>query len=261
MGARDVLSRFDEEMRRNPPELKVYQVERQPNLTRLVAGSEAFVLWTRAAPDDFPGLIQAEISAARAHERSLEWKVYSHDNLPSLSVALQVAGLRPRPHETLMIRDLQQGMFEPRSIPGLEIRTIRDADGFRDYVRVDQAAFGSQDDARYEETRERLHDPQVAIYLAYLAGVPACSGRVEFESGRSFAGLFGGGTVPPLRGRGIYKELVRARLEWARDHGARWAFVEAVDTTSRPILERLGFEAVAGIEAWCWDPALRARES
>jgi hypothetical protein len=160
METAEVLSRFDEEMRRNPPELKVYRVEREPNLTRLVAGSEAFVLWTRAPPANFPTLIEDEIDQARAHGRSLEWKVYSHDHHESLSQALQRAGLRPRPHETLMVRSLQQAMGEGGKIPDLELRQIRDAVGFEDYVRVDQAAFDSRDDARYEETRERLSDPR-----------------------------------------------------------------------------------------------------
>ncbi|MGC2034538.1 MAG: GNAT family N-acetyltransferase, partial [Thermoplasmata archaeon] len=97
--------------------------------------------------------------------------------------------------------------------------------------------------------------PRVGLFIAYLDRTPASIGRVEFEPGQALGGLFGGGTSPAFRRRGIYRELVRTRVDWARDRGARAVFTEAVDTTSRPILERLGFVAVAGIELWTWEVA------
>jgi len=61
------------------------------------------------------------------------------------------------------------------------------------------------------ELKARLCDPALALYVAYADGRPVASARAEFPRDRSFAGLWGGGTIPEYRGRGIYRALVHAR--------------------------------------------------
>ncbi|MGC2034513.1 MAG: hypothetical protein WA761_03585, partial [Thermoplasmata archaeon] len=106
MDAQEMLSRFDRERRQAPPTLGTYEVERTANLTRLVAASKSFVLWSRIGSADIPGAVEDEKSWARSHSRPLVWKLYSHDNQPELSKALADAGFHPKPHETLMLFDL-----------------------------------------------------------------------------------------------------------------------------------------------------------
>jgi predicted N-acetyltransferase YhbS len=65
--------------------------------------------------------------------------------------------------------------------------------------------------------------------------------------------LIGGGVRPDARGRGVYRALVRARWEDAVTEGYEGVCVQA-RATSRPILERLGFECVAEHEILA-DPA------
>ncbi|MBO0514362.1 GNAT family N-acetyltransferase, partial [Streptomyces beijiangensis] len=52
--------------------------------------------------------------------------------------------------------------------------------------------------------------------------------------------LWGGGTAPEWRGKGIYRALVAYRAAIAAERGYRYLQVDATDD-SRPILERLGF--------------------
>jgi GNAT superfamily N-acetyltransferase len=66
------------------------------------------------------------------------------------------------------------------------------------------------------------------------------AGRVEFNEGSEFASLWGGGTDPAWRGRGLYRATVAFRAGLARERGYRYVQVDALPT-SRPILERLGF--------------------
>lgn len=55
----------------------------------------------------------------------------------------------------------------------------------------------------------------------------------------------GGGTLPEYRGRGVFRALVSHRAVLARDRGFRYLQVDALPA-SRPILERMGFHAMAG---------------
>lgn len=65
----------------------------------------------------------------------------------------------------------------------------------------------------------------------------------------AFAGLYSGGTIPEYRSRGAYRALVAARAAVARRRGYRFLIVDARET-SRPILQRLGFEPLATVRGW-----------
>lgn len=59
--------------------------------------------------------------------------------------------------------------------------------------------------------------------------------------------LIGGSTREDMRGRGIYRSLVRARWEAAAERGTPALTVEAA-STSRPILEQLGFATIGWVD-------------
>ena len=57
--------------------------------------------------------------------------------------------------------------------------------------------------------------------------------------------LLGGSAVSEAwRGKRIYKALVQKRLQDARAAGATKAFIQAVEETSAPICEKLGFRDI-----------------
>jgi GNAT superfamily N-acetyltransferase len=59
------------------------------------------------------------------------------------------------------------------------------------------------------------------------------------------AAIINGGAVrPKFRGRGIYRALVAARLNMAREAGVEGGLVVWGGDMSAPILTRLGFEPV-----------------
>ena len=76
--------------------------------------------------------------------------------------------------------------------------------------------------------------------VAWAGDVPVCSGRVTFLRGAEFAGLWGGGTLPQWRGRGVFRALVAHRARAAAERGYRYLQVDASDD-SLPILRRTGF--------------------
>jgi GNAT superfamily N-acetyltransferase len=85
----------------------------------------------------------------------------------------------------------------------------------------------------------------------------ACADRPRHDAlhaGTEFAGLFGGGTLPQWRGRGIYRALVAYRARLAAARGYRYLQVDA-SPASRPILERLGFACLALTTPYTWSPS------
>jgi GNAT superfamily N-acetyltransferase len=80
------------------------------------------------------------------------------------------------------------------------------------------------------------------MFLAYRHGEPvATASYVAFP--RS-AYLIGGVVLPAHRGHGLYRALVAARLAHARARGIELATSHARESSSAPILERLGFATV-----------------
>jgi GNAT superfamily N-acetyltransferase len=201
----EVLERFDEQMRRRAAPDGLY-----------VGKEWSAVLWR---PDDD----QVEPLVARMRELPghVEWKYYSHDG-PELRKRLFAAGLEPEDEETVVVAEAA-AIPPPRD--GVELRVVTD-----EFVELAAQVFGN-----------RFALPEKAVAVVALADGHAVSGgRVDFEEGVEFAGLFGGITLPEFRRRGLYRATVAKRAELARERGYRWLYSDALPT-SRPILECLGF--------------------
>jgi hypothetical protein len=65
--------------------------------------------------------------------------------------------------------------------------------------------------------------------------------------------MWGGGTLPGWRRRGIYRALVVYRAKLAATRGYRFLQVDA-SAQSQPILQRLGFVSLARTTPFGWDP-------
>ena len=91
--------------------------------------------------------------------------------------------------------------------------------------------------------------PRLAYFFAALAGTTgACVGTASVLlrslSGRTFGYLSAAQVLPSARGLGAYQALTDARLAFLRTLGIGYAVTQARETTSAPILERLGFETL-----------------
>jgi GNAT superfamily N-acetyltransferase len=245
-----VLARYDAEIRADPPAETGVERVWVDGVLRTV-GAYNFIGWW-----DFPAERAGAVAAREATffaGREVEWKVYSHDGPPGLNAALAAAGFEPEEPETFVVLDLDASLppFEPPA--GVTVRQAADAAGAADLVAVSDAAFGRAEPWRLDALVARLGDPTQALFVAYDDGVPVSSGRLELAPGKAFAGLYGGGTVPGHQGRGVYRALVAARAAEARRRGHRYLTVDARET-SRPILQRLGFEVLATVIGWTLAP-------
>ena len=101
---------------------------------------------------------------------------------------------------------------------------------------------------------ERAADPEaITIVVAEAGATVVCAAWIRFEQGSEFATLWGGATLPEWRRRGIYRATVAHRANVAAERGFRYLEVDASDE-SRPILERLGFQAVTTTTPYVWSP-------
>ena len=111
-------------------------------------------------------------------------------------------------------------------------------------------------EAQLEDLTRSVTAPEperlVRSYVAYVDGEPAASAgsTVDGDALR----FWDGAVLPAYRGRGAYRALVAQRLVDARAPTARFALVKAVDSTSAPILKRLGFRPYG--EQRCWSMTL-----
>ncbi len=179
--------------------------------------------------------------------------MYGHDGPPTLPALLTAVGFVPDAPETLMVIDLHDPLELGPPAADVRVHEALDSAGLEAAVRVSGVAFAPGPGWDLEEYLPKLGTPGFAVFLASVGDTVVSAGRLEMPPGRSFASLWGGGTLPEFRGAGIYRALVAARAERARSRGYRYLTVDARET-SRPILERNGFQPLDPVVGWVLTP-------
>jgi len=250
-----VLASFDEQLRRRARAGSGGWVEVEAQLVRVVEpGGWSGVVWSDLDPlgagAGAGAGADAAIAEQVAHFRALgepwEWKWYSYDRPPDLPQRLVAAGLVADPMETVLVAQIADLDLTPRPPAGVELVPVVDEAGVLGLVGLHDAVFGGDHRAVGAAVLAGLAAAprQVQAVLALVDGLPASGGRVEFHAGTDFASLWGGGTLPAHRGRGLFRSLVAHRAALARDRGFRYLQVDA-SSESKPILQRLGFVELA----------------
>jgi hypothetical protein len=176
---------------------------------------------------------------------STQWEVGSSASPPGLVDLLLERGL---------VRDRDPfavALVLTREPPPTGRRLVaRRVETFEEYAAanaVQWAAFESTE-AEIEEWRalleQRWRETVSVMHGVWLDGELVCTGTsVPTEHGLL---LYGGATRPDARGRGAYRALLRARWDEAADRGTPTLITQG-GSMSRPILERVGFEAVGHV--------------
>jgi GNAT superfamily N-acetyltransferase len=236
----EVLARFDRQLRREPP---WPGVEHAAPVVRVVTDAWKGVLWSDLQASTADQVIEREI-ARFGTLGEWEWKLYSYDRPADLGARLLAAGFVPEKPETLLvatIADLDLGSDPP---PGVELLPVVDEAGVGALVRVHEEVFGGEYGGLGRALVADLAAGRAAAVVAMAGGRPISSGRIEFNEGTEFASLYGGGTLPEWRRRGVFRSLVSWRAAQAAARGFRYLQTDASDD-SNPILQRLGFRPLA----------------
>ncbi|MEV7731389.1 GNAT family N-acetyltransferase [Streptomyces sp. NPDC088921] len=253
-----VLALFDRDMREGAqPDGPGARVERVGGVVRQVAAEHGWngVVWSDLDASNADKAIAEQIAYYTGLGREFEWKLYGHDLPFDLGQRLRAAGFTAEPEETLMIAEVADLTLDVEPPEGIRFLPVTDRAGVDLVADVHEKAFGTDSSRLRHQLLARLQDdPDTVVAVVALAGdVPVSAARMELVPGTRFAGLWGGGTVESWRGRGIYRALVAHRARAAVERGYRYLQVDAM-ATSRPILERLGFEPLTITQPHVYQP-------
>src|SRR5262249_33103193 len=146
-------------------------------------------------------------------DQTFEWKHYAYDRPADLPRRLLAAGFEAEDEETLMVAETADLDIDVTLPSGVRLLPVSDEAGVALLVRVHEEVFGTDHPWRAGTRSAQLaHGPDIVAAVVAMAGdPPVCSARMEFHQGTEFASLWGGGTLPSFRGRGIYRALVAHR--------------------------------------------------
>jgi GNAT superfamily N-acetyltransferase len=256
---RALLSAYDAQLRAHVHDRlpESVRVERDGPLLRTVGFADRGMVEYR----DLEGLEGGELDELIARQvrifaergESFEWKLHGHDRPADLTERLRAAGFVPEDMETVVIAPVSAIGIEASVPDGVVVREVSEPVDLGRIEQLEQAIWGESEGWIVDSLGdERAADPDgLRIFVAEAGDVVVCAGWVRFPSGTEFATLWGGGTLPAWRGRGIYRALVAHRARLASERGCRYLEVDASDD-SRPILERLGFVAVTTTTPYVW---------
>jgi GNAT superfamily N-acetyltransferase len=258
---RAVRAAFDAQIRRNTQVGEPGAVaEADAGVLRWLAPGTrtSTITWSELTSDTADAVIAAQVRYFAARGTPVEWKLYDYDQPADLGRRLLAAGFVADDEELMLVAETAAIDSEVRLPDGVRLDLVTDQAGVEAMMAVHDRAFTAHPSPELGErlATQLIQAPElVQMVVATAGGEPVSAARVEFIPGTDFASLWGGGTVPAWRGRGIFRALVAYRAGLAAARGYRYLQVDALPT-SRPILQRLGFEAVAATTPYVWTPSL-----
>lgn len=259
----ELLAAYDAQVRDRVPDPLPggVTVERDGPLVRFLGlAGRGFVVYRELGGlegAELDELIARQVRVFAERGEAFEWKLHGHDRPEDLSQRLLEAGFVPEETETVVIAPVAAIAAEPLLPEGVSLREVTSRDDFLRIAALEQAVWGPADQETWLVEMldsERTVDPDaITIVVAESRATVVCAAWIRFERETEFATLWGGATLPEWRRQGIYRATVAHRANLAAERGFRYLEVDASDD-SRPILERLGFQAVTTTTPYIWSP-------
>ncbi|WP_106398791.1 GNAT family N-acetyltransferase [Actinocorallia populi] len=251
----DLLAAYDEHLRGAGLPSPGARTERDGPVLRVVGEHRGLVIGPRdLSGHDVDALIAAQTAFFGARGEAVEWKTHGHDLPGDLPERLRAAGFVAEPVETVMIGRISGLATAPPALDGVVVRRVG-GEAIPAIVELESRVWGHDCSFVGDRLAGNLAaaPDRLAIFTAEAAGRVVAAGWMALREDGTFASLWGGSTLREWRGRGVYRALVAARAGLAAERGYRYLQVDA-SGDSRPILERLGFEAVTTTTPHVWSP-------
>ena len=250
-----ILARFDHERRHLARDGE--RIERLPSVTRLgdAGGTWHSIAWSSLADETADAAIAAEVEHHRRLGKSFEWKLFAHDTPADLMERLRARGFGVGEREAVLVFDLSDRRAWDTEPDVSVTYCVADLEQVETYRRVAEEAFGrdERDTAAQLAAALLAGSTQHRGYITWHGDQPVSVGRLYTHPESQFGGLYGGCTRPGFRGKGFYRANVAARARDAVAAGAKYLQVDAMPT-SRPILERMGFQWLTDTRPCVWEP-------
>jgi GNAT superfamily N-acetyltransferase len=194
--------------------------------------------------------VDAALAAARAWfaERGRDqytWMVADSSEPFDLSEQLIARGLTPDTDPVAAGMVLEQ---EPEGVEGVDVRKVTTYEESLGAIMLSWESFDFTPEQI--EAGRKTHRESYELWKDFAGGnnfIAVVDGEIVGSAGAAYLApgvyLAGGNVAGHMRGRGIYRALVRARWDEAVRRGTPALVVQA-GKMSRPILERLGFEPI-----------------
>ncbi len=201
------------------------------------------------------GVYRSIFSAQNAHERvakvttaflsrglPFRWILFPSSQPSNMRDILLEAGFK-KGHDADGLF-LETSTEELEDIPKEIVVKEMNAHMIDDYFLCMKEGWGVPDEAAEEGKRatklELAKGLPYISYVAYYNNEPAGSGILRYVDGEGY--LMGGSVRPKFRSKGVYSAMIKHRVDVMLAQGARYALVQAITTTSSPILQKLGFK-------------------
>lgn len=247
---------FDRDQRRNVTWPGAVRMEAEHTVRHIdEQGERSAISWFDLREADVEAAINAEIAYFSQLGHTFEWKVYSHDQPPDMISRLHAHNFQVEDTEAVMVLPISSAPERLRQVVQPSILQITEIARVQDIALIMQAVWNED----YTEFAARLGDlmrtsPEgISVYIAYADDVPVSCAWIMFPEGE-FASLWGGSTLAEFRGRGLYTELLAARLQEADARGYRYLTLDA-SPMSEPIVAKHGFLKIADATGCVWTPA------
>ncbi len=209
---------------------------------------------------DEKAYVDAKIAETLAYfrERDLPcmWVIGPSVRPADLATRLLEHGLTFSNEAPALVLDLSTTDGDAPAPEGLAIQEARNAEELLPLLDLEAQCFDAS-----EEIAHYYYDTYVATgfgsgqpwhhYIGMLHGQPIAMAALLLHAG--VAGIYGVGTLPEARRRGIGAALVRHALHEARSAGYRVALLTPTDMSLR-IYQRLGFQPHCTFQFYLWRP-------
>ena len=204
---------------------------------------------------DLDALIKRTRDYFSSRNEAFEWKTHDYDEPADLPDRLTSAGFVAGEVETVVIGLAEELTDEPELPAGVSIRQVSEPSDFERIAALHTEVWNEDWSWLAADLAERqaAYPDGIAIFVAEAGSQLVTPAWLVRDPGSEFATLWGGATRPGWRGRGIYRAMVARRAQFATRVGARYLQVDA-SADSAPILQRLGFVAVATTTPYLWTP-------
>jgi predicted GNAT family acetyltransferase len=247
-----LLELFDRQVRREAVGPPGTTVERDAETTLYIGDGWSALLWSDLDESNADAAIERVAARLRGLSGHAEWKLYGHDRPADLPERLRAAGFTPEAEEAVVVAEVAA---LPEATDA-DVRVATTPELVAAFVEVNEHVFGDGEGTSERALLQALEEehPSMLAVVVFADGAPVSAARIDFATGSDFVGLYGGATLAEHRGRGYYRATVLERARLARERGYRFLQVDALPT-SRPILERLGFEQITTTTPFIPGPA------